>query len=105
MIILHLDNGIMSLIIQILSLFLIFVYSIKTVDTYKAVKFGIYTMFIANLVGPLIICGGGASFFIGLLFLPIAGGITGFVTSILYKWIIQLKKVNDPGQPCSSGKS
>jgi uncharacterized membrane protein len=85
MIILCLEYGIMSLIIQLLSLCMVVVYSLCCLDAKKAFKFGFYMMLMASVVGFAILTGGGISLFLSLISFPITGGVIGYVISILHK--------------------
>lgn len=77
MIILYLPIGIMSLIIQLLSLLLAAIYGVYTLDPRKGFKCGCYMMLLANIFGQIVIAGGGPAACIGFIALPLFGGAVG----------------------------
>jgi hypothetical protein len=91
MAILYLDNGTMSLIIQIASMCLIAFFSLSHLDAFKAFKFGFYVMAAAAVTGQLFIAGGGISFLLSIILFPVAGGAAGFVLSASCKYFKRQK--------------
>ena len=87
MIVQNLSVEIMSLIIQLVTLFLVAVYGANVLDTRKAFIFGCYMMLLANIFGQLIIAGGGPGACVGFIALPLWGGGVGCLAVVLAKCV------------------
>ena len=73
----------MSLIVQLSTVFLVIIFSITFPNIKKAVKFGAYSMLLANVLGQLVIAGEGPAFLFGLVALPFWGILVAYVTVII----------------------
>ena len=80
MLLLYLSNEIMSLVIQLSTILLIVIYSITYLNKNKAMKFGAYSMLLANLLGQLVVAGEGPVFFLGIIVLPFWGIMIAYLT-------------------------
>ena len=77
MIVQNISVEMMSFLVQSLTLLLIAVYSASVINHRKAFKFGCYMMFLVNIIGQVIIAGGGPGACIGIVILPLWGGGVG----------------------------
>jgi uncharacterized membrane protein len=68
----------LSLVVQLFGLFITVIIAFFCKKK-TAVISGIVTMFIANIVGQILIAGGGPGAFAGIILLPVLGGFTAYI--------------------------